>query len=253
MTFPLFASIVGRFLARRRIAAERRRDAADFLATVSHELRTPLNAIVGWLTLLKSGRLASPDAARALAGIERNVHLERRLVDELLDASRLLGGRAAIALTPFDLRSAVQSAVGRLAVAARVKGVALNVGTARHEIVVAGDERRLGDIVWHLLANGIKFTPPGGEVRIDLEVSGNRACLRVVDTGEGITADDLPHVFDPFLQGHTETRRSGLGLGLAVVRQIVELHGGTISAYSAGRGHGARFRVTLPLVSRQSG
>jgi signal transduction histidine kinase len=246
----LFASILGGFLWSRRASAGRCREAVDFLATVSHELRTPLNAIVGWVNLLKSGTLTSAETARALDGIERNLHLETRLVDELLDASRLLGGRTTIALAPVDLRAAMQAAVARVTPAARAKGVKLVVGASPVKATVFGNEQRLTDAVWQLLANGVKFTPPGGEVRIDLEVRGEHARVRVADSGEGIALDDLAHVLEPFRQGHIQTKRVGLGLGLAVVRQLVELHGGTIAAHSAGRGHGAVFSVTLPLNSQ---
>jgi signal transduction histidine kinase len=252
MTFPLFASIVGGWLARRRFPT-RRHDPAQFLATVSHELRTPLNAIVGWVTLLKSGTLASADRARALDCIERNVQLETRLVDQLLDASRLLGGRTTLVSAPIDFRAVVLAAIARVAPSAKAKGLHLALHLSPAELTICGDQPRLVDAVWHLLANAVKFTPADGRVQIDVEMSGDRACLRVADSGEGITPDDLPHVFEPFLQGHTRTKRAGLGLGLAVVRQLIELHGGTVSAHSAGRGEGAVFRLTLPLVSSRSG
>jgi signal transduction histidine kinase len=251
MTLPVVASVVGALIVGR--LSRRRRDPAPFLATVSHELRTPLHAIAGWVSLLKSGRLSEDETMRALDGIERNVRLEARLIDELLEASRLLSDRVTIALAPLDLRVPIEGAVARVASAAQTKNITLHVNLPESGVTVPGDERRLSDAVCHLLSNAIKFTPENGEVWIDLEVMGDQVCLRVADSGEGIAPEDLPRVFEPFLQGHTRTKREGLGLGLAVVRQLVELHHGKISAHSTGRGQGAVFRVTLPLISSRFG
>lgn len=251
MTLPVVVSVVGGLIAGR--LSRRRHDPALFLATVSHELRTPLHAIAGWVSLLKSGRLSESETMRALESIERNVRLEARLIDELLEASELLGERATIAVAPLDIRIPIEGAVARVADAAQTKNITLHVNLPEGGVTVPGDERRLGDAIWRLLSNAIKFTPANGQVWIDLEVVGDEVCLRVADNGEGIAREDLPRVFEPFLQGQTRTKREGLGLGLAVVRQLVELHHGKISAHSDGRGQGAVFRVTLPLVSGRFG
>jgi signal transduction histidine kinase len=249
MAVPLFASVLGALLAGRQLT-RRRQDPARFLATVSHELRTPLNAIMGWVHLLKSGTLTTAGTARALEGIERNVRLEVELIEELLDASQLLGGRAVMVIAPLNLGDVVANAVARIRRTARDKRVRLIANLPAPSIIVSGDERRLGDAVWQLLGNAVKFTPTGGEVRVSLDVRGDRACLRVEDTGEGIAPEDLPHLFEPFLQGRTRGKREGLGLGLAVVRQSVELHHGSVSAQSAGPGQGAVFSLTLPVVRK---
>jgi signal transduction histidine kinase len=252
MAGPLFASVFVVLLAGRQLA-RRRKDPACFLATVSHELRTPLNAIMGWVNLLKSGRLTAADTAHAFDCIERNIRLEVELIEELLDASQLLGGRAVVVAAPVNFAEVVASAVARLGPTACNKRVRLIADLPASPIIVSGDERRLGGAVWQLLVNAVKFTPAGGEVLVKLDERGDRVHLRVEDTGEGIAPEDLPHVFEPFLQGRTGGRREGLGLGLAVVRQSVELHHGSVSAESAGAGYGSVFSVTLPVVRKATG
>jgi signal transduction histidine kinase len=248
---PIFATVVGGLVLSwcRRDGARRR--ALAFLATVSHELRTPLNAMMGWVNLLKSGRLSSAESKHALNCIERNLQLEAQLVDDLLAASRLLGGRIALQRTAVDLRRAARLASERVQVSADAKHVRMKVD-APVPVNVRGDESRLVELVAHLLMNAIKFSPPGTKVNVKVERIGERACVRVADEGDGITDEDLPGVFEPFRQGRARTRRSGLGLGLAIARELVQLHGGTISAHSAGEGQGAVFRVTLPLLSTRS-
>lgn len=225
----------------------------DFLATVSHELRTPLNAIIGWLQVLKSGTVRPELRMRALEAIDRNAHLQARLVGELLDASRLFHGKLRLSATAVDLREAVRTALDRVTAAALEQGVHVEAYLPDAPIVVSGDALRLQEIAWHLLANALKFTAAGGRVRVDLDVDEHQARLRVSDTGEGIAPEDLPRVFEPFLQGRTQSKRSGLGLGLAIARELVVLHGGTVSAESAGRGQGAVFLVRIPRINSQSG
>lgn len=246
MTLPVVASVVGALIVGR--LSRRRRDPAPFLATVSHELRTPLHAIAGWVSLLKSGRLSEDETMRALDGIERNVRLEARLIDELLEASRLLSDRVTIALAPLDLRVPIEGAVARVASAAQTKNITLHVNLPESGVTVPGDERRLSDAVCHLLSNAIKFTPTDGAVAVSLTQGGGMYTLVVADTGIGIPPAFLPHVFDRFRQadGSMTREHGGLGLGLAIVKELVELHGGSVRAESAGPGRGARFIVRLP-------
>ncbi len=236
-------------------AANRSKD--DFLATLSHELRTPLTSMLGWVRMLRGARLDSEQTARALETIERNTRLQAKLIDDLLDVSRIVAGKIKVEQQRVDVAAVVGEAVQSLHREAELGGVELEVALAHDAGVIIGDVVRLQQIVANLLSNAIKFTPAGGRIGVTLErVDDGTLRLVVRDTGVGIRADLLPRIFDRFLQGDaSRTRgRGGLGLGLAIVRHLVELHGGTITAASEGPGRGAAFTVTLPTadVTRRS-
>jgi len=229
-------------------SANRAKD--EFLATVSHELRTPLNAIMGWSHLLRRGKMDEAATARAAETIERNAKTQAQLIEDILDVSRVITGKLRLNIGPVDLASVVNAAIDSVQLAADSKDIHLEVmldSSARH---VAGDSGRLQQVIWNVLSNAIKFTPAGGHVELRLERSNNNAQIRVIDSGEGIGAEFLPFIFDHFRQADgTSTRRhSGLGLGLAIVRHLVELHGGTVRAQSDGKGQGATFTISLPLT-----
>ena len=220
----------------------------DFLATLSHELRTPLNAMLGWTRLLRMGKLDEPARSRALETIERNAHVQEQLIADILDVSRIVTGRLRLDLRPIELAPVVDAALETLQPSAAAKGVDLSCTLARTGKVL-GDPDRLQQVIWNLLSNAIKFTPAGGRVSVALTRSGAAAIIAVSDTGEGISSSLLPYVFDRFTQGDSSVTRlhGGLGLGLSIVRHIVELHGGQVSARSEGAGCGATFSVKLPL------
>ncbi len=239
-------------LAREQIAraeaesANRMKD--EFLATVSHELRTPLNAIIGWTHLLRNTRLDKATAARAIETIERNAKSQAQLVEDILDVSRVITGKLRLNIGPVDVASIINAAVDSVQLAADSKNIQLEITldpSARH---IPGDCIRLQQVVWNLLSNAIKFTPSGGRVEVRLEHAGPDVQIKVSDTGQGVNSTFLPFIFDRFRQADgTSTRRhGGLGLGLAIVRHLVELHGGTVSADSAGEGCGATFTIRLP-------
>jgi PAS domain S-box-containing protein len=225
----------------------------EFLATVSHELRNPLNAIVGWVNLLQSGSLDSAGSKRALETIERNVHLQASLIDEILDLSRIAKGKVHLTLRQFDLIPLIESALDVVRPRAEAKN--LQVESAWHgpPVHINGDSERLQQVISNLMSNAVKFTPAGGRVRVSLERGVREVTLTVRDTGRGIGAEFLPFVFDMFRQADSGTTREheGLGLGLAIARKLVELHGGRISADSEGVDKGATFSVTLPLQTVQ--
>jgi PAS domain S-box-containing protein len=232
-------------------AANRSKD--EFLATLSHELRTPLTSMLGWVRMLRGARLDAEQTARALETIERNTRLQAKLIDDLLDVSRIVAGKIKVEQQQVDLAAVVGEAVQSLRREAEVAGVELSVALADDSGAVIGDVLRLQQIVANLLSNAIKFTPAGGRIDVVLaRVDDGSVRLVVRDTGVGIRLDLLPRIFDRFLQGDaSRTRgRGGLGLGLAIVRHLVELHGGFITAASDGPGHGAAFTVTLPTVDR---
>jgi signal transduction histidine kinase len=226
----------------------------EFLATASHELRTPLNAIVGWVHLIRTGAVSSDDQRRqALDAIDRNAKIQTRLIEDLLDVSRMSRGATTVTVAPMDLRSSVGSAVETLRPAAAAKEIAVEIDGADDALLVLGDEQRLQQVLWNLLANALKYTPRGGLVKITSSSDGDRAVVTVSDNGEGIDPAFLPHVFEPFRQGASATMRTGLGLGLAIVRRVVDLHGGRITAESKGTGCGATFRLSLPLAHSPKG
>jgi signal transduction histidine kinase len=225
-------------------AAGRMKD--EFLGTISHELRTPLNAVLGWLHLIRTGKLDEATQARGFETIERNVRLQAQLTADLLDVSKALTGRMNMEMRPVSLPSVVAEAVAQVTTAATAKDVALHVVNAEG-VVVRGDANRLRQIVWHLLANAIKFTPRGGSIDVTLE-SNDYACVNVRDTGPGIAPDFLPRIFDRFSQADSSPTRvaGGLGVGLSLVRELIERHGGEIRAANA-KGGGAIFTIRLPL------
>jgi signal transduction histidine kinase len=221
----------------------------QFLATMSHELRTPLNAILGWTTLLRSRRLDEATEARALETIERNARAQKRLIEDLLDVSRIVTGKIALELTDVTPRRVVEGAISTMHPAAQAKEVSIVPVIGEVPGVLRGDPARLQQIVCNLLSNAIKFTPAGGRVEVELAMSGEQMQITVADTGQGITREFLPHVFERFRQqdGSISRRHGGLGLGLAIVRHLVDLHSGTVEAQSDGEGQGARFTIRLPL------
>jgi signal transduction histidine kinase/ActR/RegA family two-component response regulator len=232
-------------------SANRMKD--EFLATVSHELRTPLNAIMGWSHVLLSGRIDEATATRAVETIERNARSQAQLIEDILDVSRAITGKLRLNMGDVDMASVINAAIDSVQLAADSKNLHLAVTldpTARH---TSGDSNRLQQVVWNVLSNAIKFTPSGGRVEVSLERADSDVQITVSDTGQGIKSDLLPFVFDRFRQGDgSSTRRhAGLGLGLSIVRHLVELHGGTVRADSAGEGFGARFTIRLPLASDQ--
>jgi signal transduction histidine kinase len=223
----------------------------EFLATLSHELRTPLNAIVGWTSLLRSGTLAGERLQRAVETIERNAYAQARLIDDLLDVSAIVSGKMNLEVRPADLAKVAEAALDGVRPAAEAKGIRLQVALDPDAGPVPGDAARLQQVVWNLLSNAVKFTPVGGRVRADLERRGGHVRLSVQDSGVGIEPDFLPHVFEPFRQaeGGTTRAQGGLGLGLAIVRRLVEMHGGSVRAESDGPGQGATFVVELPVLA----
>ena len=223
----------------------------EFLATVSHEIRTPLNAIMGWAHLLRTGRLDEATVKRAVETIDRNAKSQAQLIEDILDVSRMITGKLRLNNEPVDLSAVINAAIDSVQLAIDSKDLRLEVTLdplARHTL---GDANRLQQIVWNLLANAIKFTPTGGRIEVKVERAAGEVQLRVSDNGQGIGASFLPFIFDRFRQadGTTTREHGGLGLGLAIVRHLVELHGGTIKAFSDGEGRGATFSLTLPLAT----
>jgi PAS domain S-box-containing protein len=235
----------------RKLLEEANRAKDVFLATLSHELRTPLNAIMGWTQIMRSGALDEEKLKRAINTIERNARAQAQLVADLLDVSRIVTGKLKLEPVPVDLPSIVEGVVEASRPAAEAKKITLESMIDPAAAEVMGDPVRLQQVVSNLLSNAIKFTPAGGRVTVVLERAERRALVRVKDSGQGIGADFLPYVFDRFRQAdHATTRaQGGLGLGLAIVKHFVELHGGTVAAFSEGAGQGAELVVELPLVS----
>ncbi len=221
----------------------------DFLATVSHELRTPLNAIVGWTHLLRGGLLSGKDRTRAIEAVDRNAASLTAIVNDLLDVSNLIQGRLKLSIGSVDLRDIARAATDTLTPAAAAKNLTMSLRLDRAEVPVSGDGQRLQQIAWHLLSNAVKYTPDGGSITLEVRKLGSRAWMRVTDSGEGIDAAALPHVFESFRQDRTGIT-PGLGVGLTIVQHLAELHGGAIEAKSAGQGQGATFILTLPLGHR---
>ena len=237
----------------RRHAEEADRLKDEFLATLSHELRTPLTSILGWASMIRNGEVEGSNAVRAIETIERNARSQARLIDDLLDVSRIITGNLRLDLHPLNLAPIVDAALDALRPTADVKGIRLQTHFEPAECLVKGDPNRLRQVIWNLLSNAIKFTPRGGSVDIDLKCVETTARLRVSDTGDGISSEFLPYVFDRFRQaeGSISRKQGGLGLGLAVARHLVELHGGTINAESEGLGRGSVFTVDLPLAQER--
>jgi signal transduction histidine kinase len=222
----------------------------EFLMTVSHELRTPLTAIHGWVQMLSTQAVDDEERRRGLAAVERNARAQTRLVDDLLDVSRAISGKLRIEPRPVRVDEIIASALEAFDAAIAAKSLLLERLIEPNLPVLHADPDRLQQVIWNLLSNAVKFTPADGTVRIAARRRGHAIEIEVSDSGAGIPADFLPHAFERFRQGEAGTRRrfGGLGLGLAIVRHIVELHGGTVCASSEGEGRGATFTVTLPLT-----
>jgi PAS domain S-box-containing protein len=223
----------------------------EFLATVSHELRTPLTAIVGWLHLVRTGQMDEAAVGRALETVERNARSQAQLINDLLDVSRIVTGKLHLDVRPVALAAAVDGAITSVRPAADAKRIRISAALDPDLPPVQGDRDRLQQVFWNLLSNAVKFTPEGGRIEVSVRAAGPVVEIEVRDTGQGIPREFLPHVFDRFRQADQSTTRAhgGLGLGLSIVRHLVELHGGSVRAESAGEGLGAAFAVTLPLAS----
>ena len=233
-----------------RQADELNRLKDEFLATVSHELRTPLSAILGWSRILASGQLDADKSRRAIDAVERNAQAQAKLVDDILDVARGMAGNVCLELKTIDLAAVASRGVDAIAPAAAAKKIQLDVD-APSPVSVVGDAVRLQQVVWNLVSNAVKFTPAGGRVTVAVAPVNGDAELRVIDTGAGIPMAFLPYVFDKFRQadGSLTRQYGGLGLGLAIARHLVELHGGSVEAKSEGEGKGATFVVRLPLAT----
>jgi PAS domain S-box-containing protein len=246
---------IARLLGAERLArqeaevASRTKD--EFLATLSHELRTPLTAMLGWLTMLRSHKLDEKTTKHAIETIERNAKAQAQLIEDLVDISRIVGGKLSLEVGPIELYPVIDAAIEVVKPAADAKQISIRVNYDATVGPVSGDTGRLQQIIWNLLSNAVKFTPSGGSVSVDYRRQGGFAEVTVRDTGIGIAADFLPHVFERFRQAESAATRShrGMGLGLAIVRHLVELHGGTVSVDSAGENKGSTFTVHLPLAA----
>lgn len=243
------AQLLTRERAARREAEEASRLRDEFLTTVSHELRTPLTAILGWVQLLRGGRLPPDKHGRALETIERNARAQAQLIEDLLDVSSIMAGKLRLEVTAVDLPAIIEAALETVRPAAEAKGLHLRASLTA-DCPVMGDTQRLHQVVWNLLANAVKFTPQGGQVHVQLARHEASVEVTVTDTGVGIDPEFQPHAFRRFRQANGATTRAhgGLGLGLSIVRQLVELHGGTVRVFSEGVGRGASFTVRLPLT-----
>ena len=235
-----------------RAAADTANDMKDeFLATVSHELRTPLTSILGWSNLLTTGNLDEQESKRALETIERNALVQRRLIDDLLDLSRIITGKLRLNTRLVDLGQTIEVVIEGLRPAADSRNIHLETALDRELGPISGDPDRLQQIIWNLLSNAIKFTPKGGSVAVRLGPIESHVEIKITDTGQGIEPLLLPHIFDRFRQSDSSNtrRHGGLGLGLSIVRELVQLHGGTVSVESSGVGRGTTFKVILPVRS----
>jgi PAS domain S-box-containing protein len=242
-------------LAREKLARAQAEEASrlkdEFLATISHELRTPLNAILGWSRMLRDGKLNPGASAQALEVVVRNAGIQSQLIEDLLDVSRIISGKLRLDADPVELALVIQSALDSVRPAAEAKCINLQSTLAHDVAPIRGDASRLQQVAWNLLSNAIKFTPKGGSIQITLARVQSHAEIVVSDTGQGIKREFLPYVFDRFRQADATSTRThgGLGLGLAIVRHLVELHGGSVAAESPGEGQGATFTVKLPLMA----
>ena len=233
-------------------AANRIKD--EFLATLSHELRTPLTSLLGWSSVLREARRDEKVLNQGLEAIDRNARVQAQLIDDLLDVSRIVSGKLNLDVRPLDITSVVRAAINVVRPAADAKGILLDYWAEPGVGAICADSARLHQIIWNLLSNAVKFTPHGGRIHVRVEQDGSDARVTVKDTGQGVDAEFLPRVFDRFRQADSSTTRSfgGLGLGLAIVRHLVELHGGTVSAQSDGVNKGATFSATFPLLADRS-
>src|SRR5262249_2644864 len=222
----------------------------SFLATISHELRTPLSPIIAWSRILRQGKVKDDKMRGALDVIERCARTQAQLIEDMLDVSRIIAGKLRMQVRPLLVQRVIENAVDVVRPAAEAKSVRLQVVLDTDVGLVLGDAERLQQVVWNLLSNAIKFTPKGGRVQVALERVNSHVEIAVGDDGQGIRPEMLPFIFERFRQGEAGTARKhgGLGLGLSIVKPIVEAHGGTVHAESAGDGHGAVFTVKLPLA-----
>jgi PAS domain S-box-containing protein len=245
------AQLLAREQEARKQAEEASRLKDEFLATISHELRTPLTSMLGWVQMLRSGKLDPSMAVRALETIERNVKSQAQLIEDLLDISRITTGRLRLEIRPLDPASVINAAVDAVRPAADAKNIRIQTIFDSDAGPISGDYERLQQVVWNLLSNSIKFTPKGGRVQIQLERVNSHVEINVSDTGQGIKIEFLPYIFDRFTQADSSNTRSfgGIGMGLAIVKSIIEMHGGTVAALSKGEGHGSTFTVKLPLMA----
>ena len=236
----------------RQQAEEASRLKEEFLATVSHELRTPLNAVVGWSRLLRTGQLDAEGTAHAVEVIERNAAAQRQIIEDLLDVSRIVSGKLRISTQPVDTLLIIHAAIDAVRPAAEAKDISITTHIETPDAIVRADSERLQQVLWNLLANAVKFTPIGGKVDVYLGQQGSLAEIRIEDSGPGIPAEFLPRIFERFSQadGSSTRKHGGLGLGLAIVRHLVELHGGTVSAANRSEG-GAVLTVRLPMMVMQ--
>ena len=223
----------------------------DFLAMLSHELRTPLNAIIGWSHLLKTGRLNEEDRERGIDVISRNAAAQREIIDELLDVSRIVTGKLKLETMPVELATVIDTAIDAVRPAAETKGIEIVTLLDRSGGLVDGEAVRLQQVIWNLLSNAVKFTPKQGRIEVESKVIGNDVQVTIRDTGEGIEPEFLPFIFDRFRQADSSAKRThgGLGLGLSIVHSLVEMHRGEIHAASDGKGKGATFILTLPMMA----
>ncbi len=235
----------------RKDAEEANRAKDEFLATLSHELRTPLNAILGWSKMMTDSRLGEETQRSALDTIHRNARVQAQLIEDILDVSRIISGKLRLEARPIELAPVIEAAVEAVLPAAEAKGIRLQRVLDSGSSMISGDPNRIQQVVWNLLSNAVKFTPKGGRVQIRLERINSHVEIIVTDTGCGIPPEILPHIFDRFRQADSATTRKhgGLGLGLAIVRHLVEMHGGTVEAESVGENNGATFTVKLPLIA----
>jgi PAS domain S-box-containing protein len=246
------AAILAREQAARQQAEVANRIKDEFLATVSHELRTPLNAILGWATILRSRPSGKFDSDHALEVIERNARVQTQLIEDLLDVSRIITGKLRLDLRPVELFQIVRSSIDTVRPASEAKNVSIETNFGPGAVAVSGDPARLQQVLWNLLTNAVRFTPQGGRISVNVEILDGHVQISIKDTGIGIAVDFLPYVFDRFRQadGSLTREKGGLGLGLAIVRHLVELHGGSVEALSKGKGQGATFRVILPVLNK---
>jgi signal transduction histidine kinase len=222
----------------------------EFLATVSHELRTPLNAMLGWLQIIRTTDMDPAMVQKAMASIERNAQSQSRVVEDLIELSRVVTGKLQLRTKPMDLRAVVEAALDVVRTAGAAKGVTMQMNMPPTAMVVSGDRDRLQQVIWNLLSNAVKFTESGGTVTVALTADERNCSIAISDTGIGISPEFLPHIFERFRQADQSTTREhgGLGLGLAIAKEITELHGGVLKASSAGRGQGTRFVLSLPRM-----
>jgi signal transduction histidine kinase len=238
-----------------RSEAERANRAKDmFLAMVSHELRAPLNVILPWVQMMQQETFDPSTRSHALAVIERNAKIQKQLIEDLLDVSQITAGKFHIQARPIEIIPVIENAVSTVTPALEAKRIKLNRDYESHGIFVSGDAERLQQVIWNLLSNAVKFTPEDGQIEVRVETTESHLRIIIADNGDGISEEFLPYIFDHFLQGDKaiKAKLQGLGLGLAIVRHLIEAHGGDVRAASPGEGLGATFTINLPLISNKT-